>query len=108
VRESIAMIKAAGGTPHAVAIALDRQEKAAENGVEVPWSAVQYVQNELGLRVAAIATLTDLLVYLKSNADPALGAHYARVIDLPRTLRSVMTKRGFTATIAAPLASTRR
>jgi hypothetical protein len=32
-RESIALIKAAGATPHAVAIALDRQEKATENGV---------------------------------------------------------------------------
>ena len=31
-RESIALIKAAGATPHAVAIALDRQEKATENG----------------------------------------------------------------------------
>ena len=37
------------------------------------WSAVQYVQNELGLQTAAIATLSDLLEYLKSNADPALG-----------------------------------
>ncbi len=79
VRESIAMIRAAGGIPHAVTIALDRQEKAADNGVEAAWSAVQYVQNELGLRVAAIATLADLLTYLKTTADPALGAHYARV-----------------------------
>jgi orotate phosphoribosyltransferase len=80
VRESVAMIRAAGATPHAVTIALDRQEKAAENGVDVPWSAVQYVRNELGLQVAAIATLADLLEYLASNADPALGAHYARVM----------------------------
>jgi len=29
--------------------------------------------------VAAIATLADLLTYLKTTADPALGAHYARV-----------------------------
>jgi orotate phosphoribosyltransferase len=79
VRGSVALIGAAGGTPHAVTIALDRQERAAENGVEVPWSAVQYVQNELALRVAAIATLSDLLEYLRSAADPALGAHYARV-----------------------------
>jgi len=83
-----------------VAIALDRQEKAAENGVEVPWSAVQYVQNELGLRVAAIATLTDLLVYLKSNADPALGAHYARVIDYANATECD-DQRGFTARLNA-------
>jgi orotate phosphoribosyltransferase len=52
-RESIALIRAAGATPHAVAIALDRQEKATEVGADgvvrdVDHSAVQYVQRELG------------------------------------------------------------
>ena len=79
VRESIAMIQAAGATPCGVAIALDRQEKAAENGVDQPWSAVQYVQQRLGLTVVSIATLSDLLQYLSSNADPALSAHFANV-----------------------------
>jgi orotate phosphoribosyltransferase len=79
VRESIAMITAAGATPYAVTIALDRQEKAAENGQDAEWSAVQYVQNQLGLRIASIATLGDLLQYLRSNADPALSTHFARV-----------------------------
>jgi len=64
VRESIALIKAAGATPHAVAIALDRQEKATENGHDVSYSAVQYVRNQLGLQVCAIARLADLLHYL--------------------------------------------
>ena len=64
VRESIAIIKAAGATPHAVAIALDRQEKAIENGQDVNHSAVQYVKTQLGLQVASIARLTDLLDYL--------------------------------------------
>ncbi|NQW95023.1 MAG: orotate phosphoribosyltransferase [Polaromonas sp.] len=64
VRESIAIIQAAGATPHAVAIALDRQEKAIENGVDVDYSAVQYVKNQLGMRVTSIARLTDLLDYL--------------------------------------------
>ena len=50
--------------PHAVAIALDRQEKATENGLDVNYSAVQYVTNQLGLQVCAIARLTDLLQYL--------------------------------------------
>ena len=80
VRESIAMIQSAGAEPFAVTIALDRQEKAAENGVEVAWSAIQYVQNTLNLKVAAIATLSDLLAYLQTTADPALGAHHARVM----------------------------
>ncbi|NMS24579.1 BufA1 family periplasmic bufferin-type metallophore, partial [Vibrio parahaemolyticus] len=64
VRESIAMIEAAGATPCGVAIALDRQEKATENGTDAPYSAVQWVEQRLGLRVCAIATLADLLEYL--------------------------------------------
>jgi len=79
VREAIAMIEAAGGRPCAVAIALDRQEKAIDDGRDAPWSAVQFVERELGLKVAAIATLADLLQYLQCNLDPALAAHHARV-----------------------------
>ena len=67
VRESIAIIQAAGATPHAVVIALDRQEKATENGADVDHSAVQYVRNQLGLQVCAIARLADLLQYLAAR-----------------------------------------
>jgi orotate phosphoribosyltransferase len=74
VRESIAMITAAGGQPCGVAIALDRQERATDNGQDAPWSAVQYVTQQLQLSVAAIATLEDLLQYLNESSDPALGA----------------------------------
>ena len=82
VRESIAMIEAAGATAHAVIIALDRQEKATENGVDVAHSAVQYVKNQLGLRVCAIARLSDLLDYLDAGdgADASLQAHHAAVL----------------------------
>jgi orotate phosphoribosyltransferase len=65
IRESIALIQAAGATPHAVMIALDRQEKANENGHDVPWSAVQYVRDTLGLQVCAIARLAHLLQHLR-------------------------------------------
>jgi len=75
VRESIAAIRAAGAQPHAVAIALDRQERATENGADVPHSAVQYVRNALGLEVAAIANLDDLLQYLDRSEDAALAVH---------------------------------
>ncbi|MFC4623247.1 orotate phosphoribosyltransferase [Comamonas nitrativorans] len=80
-RESIALIGAAGATPHAVAIALDRQEMATENGQDVPHSAVQYVRQQLGLQVCAIATLADLLAYLATQADggAAMAEHYQRV-----------------------------
>ena len=80
VRESIAAIQAAGAVPHAVAIALDRQEKATENGVDVDHSAVQYVRNQLGLQVVAIATLDDLLSYLSGDAAADLGTHRERVL----------------------------
>ena len=79
VRESIAMISAAGATPCGVAIALDRQEKASEGGVDAAWSAVQFVRQQLGLDVAAIATLGDLLQYLQSTGAPDLAQHLPRV-----------------------------
>ena len=78
-RESIALIKAAGATPHAVAIALDRQEKATENGVDVEHSAVQYVRNQLGMQVCAIAKLADLLLYLSQNGGGEMGVNHERV-----------------------------
>ena len=90
-RESIAIIRAAGATPHAVAIALDRQEKATENGQDVNYSAVQYVTNQLGLHVFAIARLTDLLQYLSEasrapqdaaelTTGDSLQTHYQHVL----------------------------
>jgi orotate phosphoribosyltransferase len=79
-RESIAIIQAAGATPHAVAIALDRQEKATENGVDVNHSAVQYVRDQLGLKVCAIARLEDLLQYLQKHSGDDLGAYHEQVL----------------------------
>jgi orotate phosphoribosyltransferase len=79
VRESIALISAAGATPCGVAIALDRQEKATEGGADAPWSAVQYVQQHLGLPVAAVATLADLLRLLETSDDAELRQHRAPV-----------------------------
>ena len=72
VRESIRLLQAAGARPCGVLIALDRQEKATEGDKDVEWSAVQYVTTRLQLNVASIATLHDLLQYLKSTDDPAL------------------------------------
>lgn len=83
-RESIALIKAAGATPHAVAIALDRQEMATETQADgstrdVPYSAVQYVREQVGLQVCAIAELSDLLAYLSAQPGNAMGEHLVRV-----------------------------
>ena len=80
VRESIALIQAAGATPHAVTIALDRQEMATENGQDVAHSAVQYVRSHLGMQVCTIAKLADLLQYLLQRGDGGLGGHHARVL----------------------------
>jgi orotate phosphoribosyltransferase len=80
-RESIALIQAAGATPHAVAIALDRQEKATEGGQDAAWSAVQYVRQKLGLQVCAIAKLADLLQYLERHAGDALGQYHTKVLE---------------------------
>ena len=82
-RESIALIQAAGAMPHAVAIALDRQEMATENQADgttqdVPYSAVQYVREQVGLQVCAIAELSDLLTYLNAQDGHAMGEHLAR------------------------------
>jgi orotate phosphoribosyltransferase len=79
-RESIAIIQAAGATPHAVAIALDRQEKATDKGLDVEHSAVQYVRDRLGLQVCSIARLADLLQYLRRQAGGELAAHYNNVV----------------------------
>jgi orotate phosphoribosyltransferase len=79
-RESIALIEAAGAKPHAVVIALDRQEMATENGKDVPYSAVQYVRQRLGLHVCAIAKLADLLQYLELNSREGLAADHQRVL----------------------------
>lgn len=83
VRESIALIRAAQATPAAVAVALDRQEKATENGQDVPYSAVQYVRTQLGMQVCAIATLDDLLGYLSASAANGgdFSVYYEQVLS---------------------------
>jgi orotate phosphoribosyltransferase len=77
VRESIDLIRAAGGTPCGVAIALDRQERASDEGPKM--SAVQAVQDQLGLPVVSIATLADLMGLLDHTDSPALHAHASAV-----------------------------
>ena len=80
VRESIAIIQAAGASAHAVVIALDRQERATEDGADVAHSAVQYVQKHLGLQVCAIAKLADLMQYLEQHDAQGLSGDHQRVL----------------------------
>jgi len=62
VRESIDIITRAGAVPAGVAIALDRQERGQGN-----LSAVQEVEQSLGLRVVSIANLDALLTFLENK-----------------------------------------
>jgi orotate phosphoribosyltransferase len=80
VRESIAIIRNAGATAHAVVIALDRQEKATEDGHDVEHSAVQYVKNQLGLQVCSIAKLADLMQYLEQHSAGGSAIDHQRVM----------------------------
>jgi orotate phosphoribosyltransferase len=72
VRESVALIRAAGAVPCGVAIALDRLEKGVGD-----LSAVQEVRQNYKMRVISIATLDDLVGCLA--ADPALTPHLEAV-----------------------------
>jgi orotate phosphoribosyltransferase len=66
VRESEAMIRAAGAIPAGVLIALDRQERG-----QGELSATQEVSRTFGIPVVAIATLDDVLATLRARSDLA-------------------------------------
>jgi orotate phosphoribosyltransferase len=72
-REAAEMIRAAGAEPVGVAIMMDRQERARDEG-EDRRSGVQYVEQSLGLKVISVATLADLMQLLATTGDPALSA----------------------------------
>lgn len=69
IRESFEMISQAGATPKAVFLALDRQELGQKDGKPTATSAIQQVEDEFGLPVVAIATMNDLIEYLKNQDD---------------------------------------
>ena len=78
-RESVELLRAAGGEPAAVLIALDRMERGGSDDNLSAHSAVEDFERDYGLPVISIATLSDLLQYLESSADPALSAHFGRI-----------------------------
>ena len=67
VRESVEIIRAQGATPAAVVIALDRQERGGTADAPTATSATQEVQALYGIPVWSIASLQDLLGFLKSS-----------------------------------------
>lgn len=63
VRESVNLIRASNAIPCGVAIALDRMERGSGT-----MSAVQEVRSSYNIPVVSIASLDDLLAYLKADA----------------------------------------
>lgn len=71
VRESVDMIRAAGATPCAVLIALDRMERSGPDDALSAHSAVQEISQTYGIPVISICNLDDLFQYL-SEANATL------------------------------------
>ena len=63
-RESAAIIGAQGATVAGLVVALDRQE----SGKESAKSAIQQVQEDLGVPVVCIATLAQLIAFMKGRS----------------------------------------
>ena len=72
VRDSVNLIRASNAIPCGVVIALDRMERGSG-----PLSAVQEVRSRYNIPVISIATLDDLVEYLKG--DPLHAQHLAAV-----------------------------
>ena len=66
IREALAIIRAAGGIPAGIVVALDRQEIASDSDHR---SAAQAVAEEAGIPVIAVATLADLLDFASGNPE---------------------------------------
>jgi orotate phosphoribosyltransferase len=80
VRESVDLIRAAGATPCAVLIALDRMERAGKEGVLSDYSAVQEVGRAYGIPVISIGNLADLLEYISAAGSNSPAAQYKEAI----------------------------
>lgn len=69
IRESFDLITAAGAKPSAVFLALDRQEFGQKNGKPTQTSAIQQVETDFNIPVVAIASLENLIDFLKQQPD---------------------------------------
>ena len=74
-RESVELIRHEGAEPVAVLIALDRMERGGSGDTLSANSAVMDFERDHGLPVLAIATLTDLMEFLNSDADSPYAGH---------------------------------
>ena len=87
VRESVDIIRAAGGTPAAVIIALDREEAITQDGR----GAIDFVTDEFGLRVHALARFSSLMDFLAGK--PELASEFQSLQDYRAHYGSVKTVR---------------
>ena len=69
IRESFDIISNFDAQPCAVFLALDRQERGQKDGEITDYSAIQQVEKEYGIPVVSIATLGNLIDYLKLQED---------------------------------------
>jgi orotate phosphoribosyltransferase len=76
VNESVEIIRAAGATPCAALIALDRMERSGKDDALSDRSAVEEVEIKYQMPVISIGNLNDLLCFLSyANAAPELVKH---------------------------------
>jgi orotate phosphoribosyltransferase len=80
VRESVDMIRAAGATPCAVLIALDRMERSGKDDALSEHSAVQEVTRTYGMPVISIGSLSDLLEYISAAGAGSELAKYREAV----------------------------
>lgn len=83
VRESVDLIRANGAVPSGVLIALDRMECAGNADTVKKKSAVQEVEERYGIPVCSIASLKDLMSYLK-NSEATEIKQYEKAIEAYR------------------------
>lgn len=69
IRESFDIIKSHNADACAVFLALDRQERGQKEGAPTETSAIQQVEEEFGIPVVSIATLDNLINYLKLRGN---------------------------------------
>ena len=77
IRESFDIINAAGAKASVIYLALDRQELGQKDGKPTSQSAIQQVQEEFSIPVVAIATMKNLISYLKKQDNQ--GEHLEKM-----------------------------
>ena len=75
INEAIKIIRASGAEPAGVLVALDREEIGNQNRI----SAVRELEENVGIPVRCIVSLTDLVNHLKENSE--LSEHLLSVVS---------------------------